>query len=302
MTAVSFPFIRSLAMLSLCLTGAITVALRAATPVEPRVINLWPDGSSNNPPGGRRPNLEIFLPFNTTQAAPATVVILPGGGYAGLSPYERLQAEFFRSLGYAAVVVNYRVIPSHHPAAYADAARGIRLVRDRAKEWGIPGDRLVLLGGSAGGHLAALVATQPDLYRDPSDDLANHVSARPDRLILLYAVIATSEPYAHASIDRLLGPGASDELRSQISPERHVSRDTPATLLFHAADDPVVNVENSIQFAQACWASEVSAELHVFPHGGHGKDFSYASDVGPRWRRLTEEWLAAWLKEGSSTR
>jgi acetyl esterase/lipase len=277
------------------LLGAISVSGAAAPPVEPRVVNLWPDGSINNPAGGPRPNLEIFSPFNPEHGLGAVVVILPGGGYAGLSPYERLDAEFFRGLGYTAVVVNYRVAPNRYPAAYADAVRAIRLVRRHAVEWGIPAARLALLGGSAGGHLAALVATQPDLFHDPADDLAEAVSARPDRLILLYPVILTIGPDAHVSIDRLLGPNAPEEQKALLAPERHVTRDVPPTLIFHAADDPVVKVENSLVFARACWAAGVPAELHVFPRGGHGKDFAYDADVSPKWRALTQQWLAAWL-------
>ncbi len=77
-------------------------------PADSVTYPLWPDGSANNPAQGARPALEIFAPFSPEHAIPATVVILPGGGYAGLSRFERLFAEYFRSLGYTAVVVTYR--------------------------------------------------------------------------------------------------------------------------------------------------------------------------------------------------
>lgn len=263
---------------------------------DTRVVALWPDGSPNNPAVGSRPTMEIFSPFVPDHAIAATIVICPGGGYAGLSRYERLFAEFFRGLGYTAVVVNYRVAPHRHPAAYADAARAIRLLRAHAAKWKVPAGRLALMGGSAGGHLAALVGTRPDLYRDPEDELAATVSARPDRLILAYPVISgVAGEVTPRSFERLLGPDAPRELREPLSVERYVSADTPPSFVFHAADDAQVGVEHSLWFARACWAAGVPAELHVFPRGGHGRLFAYAADVSPRWRALLQDWLDAWL-------
>jgi hypothetical protein len=166
------------------LSPAVAAAAENGIPNH-RVMNLRPDGSSNNPAGGPRPNLEIFYPLAAASVVPVTMVICPGGGYGGLSPYEREMAIYFRALGYTAVVVNYRVAPNRYPAPYADAARAIRLLRQHAGEWKIPAKKIALMGGSAGGHLAALVATRPNLYADPNDDLAATVSARPDRLILV---------------------------------------------------------------------------------------------------------------------
>lgn len=242
--------------------------------------------------------MEIYAPFVPSNSQSAVVVILPGGGYGSLSPYERLFAEYFRGLGYTAVVVNYRVAPNRHPAPFSDAVRAIRLLRKNAKEWGVPAERLVLMGGSAGGHLAALVATRPDLHVDPSDDLAATVSARPDRLILAYPVISAVPPAPWGadtqSFKRLLPEDAPDALRREVSADLHVTRSNPPVFLFHAADDPVASVENSIAFARACWSAGVPAELHVFPRGGHGRAFAYAANTSARWRALVQEWLSDW--------
>ena len=263
-------------------------------PVEPQVVPLWPDGSPNNPAGGPRPTLEIYRTFTPARSARTTIVITPGGGYGMISPYEKLAAEYFRALGYDAVVVNYRVKPHRYPAALADALRAIRLVRAHANEWQLPVQRLVLFGGSAGGHLAALVATRPDFYRDPEDDLAGKVSARPDRLILLHPVMSAVAPYRHGSFNNWFEPGTPESLRAEVSPERHVTKDTPPVIIFHAWDDTNVIPDNSIDFARACSAAGVPAELHLFPRGGHGYRFAYDVEVSPRWRGLVQEWLAAW--------
>jgi acetyl esterase/lipase len=279
------------------LSPAVAAAAENGTPNH-RVMNLWPDGSPNNPAGGPRPNLEIFYPFAAASVVPVTMVICPGGGYGGLSPYEREMAIYFRALGYTAVVVNYRVAPNRYPAPYADAARAIRLLRQHAGEWKIPAKKIALMGGSAGGHLAALVATRPNLYADPNDDLAATVSARPDRLILAYPVISAVLPQGTKSKTflRLLGPDPAEKLRIAVSAELHVSADTPPTFLFHAADDDLVPVEHSLAFARACWAAGVPAELHIYPRGGHGRLFAYAAEVSPRWREALLQWLADWAR------
>ncbi len=263
-------------------------------PVEPQVVPLWPEGSPHNPAKGPRPTLEIYRTFAGERMAGATVVIIPGGGYAMLSPYERLTAEWFRGLGYNAVVVNYRVKPHRYPVPFADALRAMRLVRHHGAEWSLPVQHIVLYGGSAGGHLAALVATRPELHLDPHDDLAGRVSARPDRLVLMYPVISSTEPYRHGSFRNWFDPAAPDSIHDDVSPEKHVTHDTPPVILFHAADDRSVIVDNSFAFARACWSAGVPAELHVYPRGGHGRAFSYDPEVSPRWRETLRQWLAGW--------
>jgi acetyl esterase/lipase len=286
-------FHRSLVLLSL-VAHLLHGQSAALPPVEPETIPLWPDGSPHNPPDGPRPTLEIYRSFPPGKPAGATVMVIPGGGYGMLSPYERLLAEYFRSLGYDAVVVNYRVKPHRYPAALADALRAVRLIRHRGVEWGLHVRRLAVYGGSAGGHLAALVATRPDFHRDPDDDLGGKVSARPDRLILFYPVISAVAPYRHGSFNNWFDRVAPESIRDEVSPERHVTRDTPPVIVFHAADDTNVAADNSIDFARACWAAGVPAELHVFPRGGHGRAFAYDAEVSPRWREILQQWLTAW--------
>lgn len=97
-----------------CALIAGAAAAESVSPTATRIVPLWPEGSPNNPAESPRPTMEIFLPFSPEHAIPATIVICPGGGYAGRSPYERLFGEYFRGLGYTAVVVNYRLAPHRH--------------------------------------------------------------------------------------------------------------------------------------------------------------------------------------------
>jgi acetyl esterase/lipase len=68
-------------------------------------------------------------------------------------------------------------------------------VRRRAREWEIDPHRIGVLGFSAGGHLASLLSTQPSLHLAPDDDLAGHVSARPDLVVLVYPLVSFVDGY-----------------------------------------------------------------------------------------------------------
>ena len=131
----------------------------------------------------------------------------------------------------------------------------------------------IIAGFSAGGHVAASLATmydQPEL----ADFLHNvlHVSpkeVRPDGLLLGYPVI-TSGPKAHRkSFERLLGD-RYDELVKSVSLEKRVSSNTPKTFLWHTFSDGNVPVDNSLLFAESLKKAEVPFELHIFPNGNHG--------------------------------
>lgn len=230
------------------------------------------------------PALEIHRPATPAKLA---VVVLPGGGYRVRAPHEGTTVgEFLAAHGVLAAVVPYRVFPHQFPAPYADACRAVRLMRHHFA--GLP---VGLMGFSAGGHLAATVATQPDLYHDQNDEFVGQYSARPDRLILCYPVISFVANPHQGSIEALLGRNAPPEQCRQLSNELQVTGDNPPTFLFHTADDPVVPVANSLLFASACAQHRVPVELHVFPHGPHGVGLAADDPVLRCWPELLVAWL-----------
>jgi acetyl esterase/lipase len=192
------------------------------------------------------------------------------------------------------IVCHYRVAPHRYPAPMADAARALRLVRHHANRWRIDPGRVALMGFSAGGHLAATTATQPDLHHDPEDDLVGAYSARPDRLVLAYPVISMVQEYHQGSAENLLGANPAIEQRRQLSNELHVTKKNPPVFLFHTADDPGVAVSNSIRFAQACLAQGVPTHLHVYARGAHGVGLAPDDPILASWPRLLLDWLRLW--------
>ncbi|MDX1682567.1 MAG: alpha/beta hydrolase [Phycisphaeraceae bacterium] len=228
------------------------------------LIPLWPDADL-----APLATLELFP--GPDDRAP-TVLILPGGAYGGHADHEGPDvARWLNGLGFHAAVLRYRCGPEHlHPAPIGDAARAARLLRTGGTD--LPAaDALAVIGFSAGGHLAATLATQPDRWADPRDDLADTTSARIDTLILGYPVIAMTGPDAHiGSRNNLLGPDPDPEIVADLEAADFVDASTPPTFLWHTTDDGPVPVGNTLRFLSACRTANVPAEAHVYESGVHG--------------------------------
>jgi len=263
--------------------------------ISTKTISLWPEGCEHlvDSPQGL-PRLELFVPESTGKPRGA-VVVLPGGGYTGLAPHEGAPfAELFAEHGLVSAVCYYRRGERCWPRAYADAARGMRMMRAMADELTIDPNRVGLLGFSAGGHNAVTVATQPDLHHDPHDDLVGRFSARPDRLMVGYGVISMINHAHEGSVRNLLGPDATIAHKRQFSGELNVTPDTPSTFLFHTADDPAVPAANSLNFARACYHHGVRCELHLYETGPHGVGLALDDPKLRSWSRRMIEWLLHW--------
>lgn len=133
-----------------------------------------------------------------------SVLVIPGGGYEMTSDREAEPiAMQFLAAGYNAFVLRYSVKPSIFPVALLEAAEAMKQIREHAAEWHVDTNAIAVIGFSAGGHLAANLATSA------SDEvIAAHGydpdAVRPNGLMLAYPVI-TSGPLAHrGSFDSLL--------------------------------------------------------------------------------------------------
>jgi acetyl esterase/lipase len=257
----------------------------------PRTELLWPEGAPGAKGGedADKPSITIYLP-RKEQAVETGVVVCPGGGYQHLAmDHEGKQvAEWLNSLGVAAFVLKYRLGPRyHHPAMLQDVQRAIQMVRGRAQQFGVAPDRIGVWGFSAGGHLASTAATH--FAKD-----SGGVSSRPDFAILSYPVITMKDPYAHkGSRANLLGANPSADVVEQLSNESQVTAETPPTFLFHTSDDPVVPVQNSIEFYLALRKAGVPVEMHIFEHGRHGVGLAQDDAALRIWPALLANWMRA---------
>lgn len=228
--------------------------------------------ASGNVANIETPTLTVCVPESAAKPMPA-VVICPGGGYGRLSFQKegREIAEWFNSLGIAAIILKNRVAPFRHPVPLTDGQRAIRTVRHNAEAWGIDPEKIGILGFSAGGHLASSVGTHFDGGNAEAEDPVERVSCRPDFMILIYPVISMQDGVTHGgSKENLLGARPSAEMVDLMSNEKQVTAKTPPTFLVHSDDDGAVPSMNSVLFYQAMKQHGVPAAMHIYLKGGHG--------------------------------
>lgn len=257
-------------------------------------IPLWDDLPPVQTPDAEldRPFLTHYAPFGKRFEG-AAVLIFPGGGYQHLSAQEgEGYAGVFRLLGMNAFVCNYRLGSRghRHPAMLEDATRAIRTIRHRATEFGVDPDRILVIGSSAGGHLAATLLTQWDHGQADHADPIERQSSRPNLGILCYPVISMAEHVHEGSRRSLLGDEPSPEQISALSADQQVNAETPPTFLWHTVDDGGVPVENSLLFASALRRAGVSFEMHLYRSGAHGLGMK----DGQPWVENARRWLEAY--------
>jgi acetyl esterase/lipase len=265
--------------------------------IDAETIALW-DGPAPGALGNEdadRPTLTLFRPGR--QPVNTAIIIAPGGGYGALaSNHEGRQlANFFNSMGVTAFVLKYRLGPRYrHPVELGDIQRAIRLVRTRAKDFGVTPDRIGIMGFSAGGHLVSTAATHFDAGNPAAADPIDRTGSRPDFLIVGYGVISFDPAITHAgSVRNLLGENPDPKLIQDLSNELRVTAQTPPTFLFHTANDPSVPVENSVRFFQALRVNKVPAEMHIYSDGPHGVGMALGDPSLSTWTNLLMNWLRA---------
>lgn len=218
-----------------------------------------------------------FFPAETPNAT--GVLLLPGGGYNSLSMENEgyNPMRWLNDRGYDAWILEYTVagpgsIPPIYPKPQEEAMEAVRQIRGQ--------DRVRLLGiwgWSAGGHLAAVTATDP--------------AAALDFAILAYPVISMEPGTTHmGSMRNLIGGDAQPEIRHQMSAQNRVSSETPPTFIFHTANDDSVSVQNSLLFAASMAAHQCPFEILVLPDGPHGIGLAL-NDPKISWTEELYRWL-----------
>ena len=260
----------------------------AAAQGQPEQIPLWPNGapgfeSRRNEPETAKdywianvhnPSITVYLPPKE-KATGAAVVICPGGGHRLLvfKAEGDEPARYLNGIGVASFALKYRLgreqgSPySIEKNALQDGQRAMRLVRSRAKEWGVDPNRIGMMGFSAGGELASMVAFGTNAGDQSATDPIDRISSRPDFLVLIYP-----------------GPLGQPAM---------VTRDAPPAFLLCANDDtgPAGTITS---LSEKYRAARVPVELHIFSKGGHGFNMGYRSRLATikSWPQRLTDWLA----------
>jgi acetyl esterase/lipase len=220
--------------------------------------------------------------------ADPVLLVLPGGAYRYHAAAEGVPiAEAFRDAGFAAFVLQYRLLPDFDPEvdALADAQRAVRLLRARAHELELDPDRIAVIGFSAGGHLAANLSLHGDDGSAHASDPVERQSSRVQAVLLIYPGILSIRyarpPAPRSAVAVLEGEG----LHRQVGPS------TPPTFLAVGYDDTRTPYEGCLAYAARLHEAGVRFELHVFGHGDHGAPVR--DGRRPEWTRMALDWMQA---------
>ena len=288
--------------ISLVVVFIVTVSAAFPSPGMARdadqVLDLWPataPGETTSNPGEALPRRETEIPPATRitgitrptlhlylakgESPRPLVLIFPGGGYkyVVVDKEGSEAADWLNSLGISAAVVRYRTLePEPSQPTWVrplqDGQRAVRLTRQHAKEWNIDPEKIGVLGFSAGGQAAAVVATRSESPGyEPIDAVDNH-SCRPDFAMLLY-------PWNLVDKEGTLQEWVT------------ASPATPPTLFIHTHDDGVSSLSSAVLYV-ALKQLKIPAELHIYSSGGHGYGLRPVenSDVD-EWPQRAANWL-----------
>jgi len=247
-----------------------------------------------------RPTLTLYLPERDIRGPRPCVLICPGGGYEKvvIDKEGHAIARWLNGLGMAAAVLKYRMprvdgMPPDPPWPVQDALRAMKFLRSEAGPLGIDPGRIGILGASAGGHLAATVATHWQPGHPAAGDPVERVSSRPDFQILLYPVITLEDAaVTHlGSRKALLGEAPPPDLVRKYSNDIQVTASTPPAFIVHARNDAAVSVENSLRYHSALEANGVVSRLLVLDRGGHGFGLGTRGGAAASWPEACASWL-----------
>lgn len=246
-----------------------------------KVMNLWPKGAPHRGNPNDTAKVWIYLPADK-KVTGRSVVICPGGGYTNLAiDHEGHEwAKFFQNMGITAFVLKYRMPNGKPEIPIEDAEEAIRMVRRNAMTWHLKSNEVGIMGSSAGGHLASVVATQAQS------------SAKPNFQILFYPVISMVLGYTHqGSHDNFLGKGNHKRQERNYSSDQQVNRNTPRAWIALSDDDTVVQPSNGVNYYMELYKHDIPASLHVYPDGGHG----WGSRLGFKYHIEMIMELKSWL-------
>jgi acetyl esterase/lipase len=298
---------------SLVLLTYVSVTCLSAAADQPLVVDIWPGkvpgdvgitgeekfrelivGGKPYEVGGKptkwltnvtKPTLTVYRPVKDKNTG-AAMLICPGGGYhnLGWDVEGEEVAAWLNSIGVTGIILKYRCprraedVKGEPPLGpLMDAQRAVRLVRSKAKEWGIDPQQIGMVGFSAGGHLVGATATNFEKRTyEPIDDI-DHVSCRPDFAIMLYSGYFQVKD--------------KNEDEGKLSPTIRMATGTPPLFFVHATDDPISDVEHSVTMYVAMKRAGVSAELHVYATGGHGFGVRKVDHPCVTWTERCTDWL-----------
>ena len=254
----------------------------------------------------RPEKLDLYLPKSRKagEKSPA-VLLIHGGGWKEGDKRQAREIEFGMTLaknGFVAASINYALrSDGKFPLNLQDCKNGVRYLRAHADELGIDPNRISVMGGSAGGHLALLVAYTADQSNLAPSQPYPGVSDKVSSVVDFYGVsnLATrketdpnGKPLKIEPLDSNTQSifGSTPQDWKKASPVTYVKRDVPPTLILHGKKDTTVDSDQSQELADTLKKAGATYEIIWLPNAPHSFSFQYAvpkskkpleKDVGP---------------------
>ncbi len=220
--------------------------------------------------------LDLYVTRTPDKPLP-TLIWIHGGGWTGGTKESYAGIPAYLAMGMNVVNVEYRLARvAQAPAAVEDCRCALRWVIQHAKEYGIDVNRLVVSGGSAGGHLAlttGMVPASAGLDRQcPGPD-----NLKVAAIVNWYGISDVNElldgPNMKAYAVTWLGSATDrDQIAKRVSPLSYVRAGLPPVFTIHGDADPTVPYTQSVRLHKALSDAGVANELMTMPGGKHGFD------------------------------
>lgn len=253
--------------------------------------------------GGRDLRLDLFLPKSGAGPFPAVVYVHGGGWTGGNRTAFQRQAAYMAARGIAGFCIEYRLSgEAKFPAALHDSKAAVRWVRANAKTYRINPEKIGAAGGSAGGHLVAMLGTTAGIKRFEGDGGNPGQSSRVAAVAAFNPVLdfetlgKRAGANASNAIARFLGATYAENPRlwADASPITHASKDSAPFLFLHGTADTTVPYQQSLDMIERLKAAGVHAELFTAEGAAHGF-FNRPPFFEPALKRM-EEFFVRLLK------
>ena len=246
------------------LAGSSLNADKKALKISPDNIVKW----KNVPERNRPLELHYFYPdnFKNTSSYP-TILLFFGGGWSGYNPTQFYpQAKYFASRGMLAICATYRTTSYYKTEPWQcvqDAKSTVRYLKSNAKKLGVDPNKLVVGGGSAGGHIAAATASLKD-WNNKEDDL--NISSTPNALILFNPVFDNGPGgYANNKKDTRV-----KDYWETFSPLHNLDGTQPPTLVLLGDRDKHLSAEKAQLYGTKMKQNGDKCEVIIYPGQKHG--------------------------------
>jgi acetyl esterase/lipase len=220
--------------------------------------------------------MDIYMPPKTTAPTPVVINIHGGGWNHGVKESQTGYSTFFK-MGYAVANIEYRLTgQATAPAAVEDTRCALIYIIKNAKDLNIDVNKIVIMGGSSGGHLALMGGLLGNDHRfDGNCPGVENIKVA--AIIDKYGITdvwdwAYGPNITSKSAKNWLGDKAKDEaFAKSVSPMTYVNKNSPPTFIVHGDADPTVPYQQSVALNKKFEEAGVKVQFMTVEGGQHGK-------------------------------